>query len=160
MKKLLALCLSALVLVGCSSNNATTTETTAPETTEATVETTAPATEEAVEETTAPETTEAATEETAEATTASYTAGTYTSTVDGMNGEVTIEVTFSDSAIESINIVEQAESEGLGDVALETVTAAILEAQSTDVDTVSEATVSSEAAIAAVEDCIAQATAQ
>lgn len=152
MKKLLALCLSALVLVGCSSNNATTTETTAPETTEATVETTAPATEEAVEETTAPETTEA--------TTASYTAGTYTSTVDGMNGEVTIEVTFSDSAIESINIVEQAETEGLGDVALETVTAAILEAQSTDVDTVSEATISSEAAIAAVEDCIAQATAQ
>ena len=47
MKKLLALCLSALVLVGWSSNDATTTETTAPATTEATVETTAPATEEA-----------------------------------------------------------------------------------------------------------------
>lgn len=49
MKKLLALCLSALVLVGCSSNNTTTSETTAPVTTEATVETTAPASEEAAD---------------------------------------------------------------------------------------------------------------
>lgn len=51
MKKLLALCLGALVLVGCSSNT-TTTETSAPATTEATTETTAPATTEAAEETT------------------------------------------------------------------------------------------------------------
>ena len=110
MKKLLALCLSALVLVGCSSNTeTTTTETSAPATTEATVETTAPATTEAAEETTA---------------------------------------------------VEQEETAGLGDTALETVTAAILENQSVDVDTVSGATVSSEAAIAAVQDCIDQATAQ
>lgn len=49
MKKLLALCLSALVFVGCSSNNATTSETTDPATTEATVETTAPASEEAAD---------------------------------------------------------------------------------------------------------------
>lgn len=51
MKKLLALCLGALVLVGCSPNT-TTTETSAPATTEATTETTAPATTEAAEETT------------------------------------------------------------------------------------------------------------
>lgn len=157
MKKLLALCLSALVLVGCSSNTeTTTTETSAPATTEATVETTAPATTEAAEETTAPETTEA----TEEAAAASYTAGTYTSTVKGMNGDVTLEVVFTDSAIEAINIVEQEETAGLGDTALETVTAAILENQSVDVDTVSGATVSSEAAIAAVQDCIDQATAK
>ncbi|MDY5251689.1 MAG: hypothetical protein SPH32_02995 [Erysipelotrichaceae bacterium] len=49
MKKLLALCLSALVLVGCASNTETTT-----------TETSAPATTETTEETTAPETTEAA----------------------------------------------------------------------------------------------------
>lgn len=46
MKKLLALCLGALVLVGCSSNT-TTTETTAPATTEVAEETTE-ATEEAI----------------------------------------------------------------------------------------------------------------
>lgn len=49
MKKLLALCLSALVLVGCSSsNNATTTETSALTTSGATVETSALATEETI----------------------------------------------------------------------------------------------------------------
>ncbi|MCI5773381.1 MAG: FMN-binding protein [Erysipelotrichaceae bacterium] len=155
MKKLLALCLSALVLVGCASNTETTTETSAPATTETTVETTAPATTEATEETTAPETTEA-TEEVA----ASYTAGTYTSTVDGHNDKVTVEVTFTDSAIETITVTEHAETAGLGDTAMETVIASIIENQSLEVDTVSGATVSSEALISAVQDCINQATAK
>ncbi|NLC96063.1 MAG: FMN-binding protein [Erysipelotrichaceae bacterium] len=87
-----------------------------------------------------------------------YTAGTYSETVSGHNGDITVDVTFSDSAITDITIVEAEETEGLGDTALETVSEAIIEAQSTDVDTVSGATVSSEALIEAVNSAITNAT--
>ena len=39
--------------------------------------------------------------------TASYTAGTYTATAKGNNGDVTLEVTFDESAIKSIEIKEE-----------------------------------------------------
>lgn len=52
---------------------------------------------------------------------AAYTAGTYTAQGQGHNGMVEVEVVFSDSAIESIRIVNHNETPGVSDVALERV---------------------------------------
>ena len=89
---------------------------------------------------------------------ASYTAGTYSQTVKGHNGDMTVEVVVSESKIESVTIVSHVESAGISDAALERVPAAIVEKQSTEVDTVSGATVSSNAIISAVTAALAEAT--
>ena len=88
---------------------------------------------------------------------AKYTAGTYTQTVKGHNGDMTVEVVLSEKKIESVTIVSHVESAGISDPALERVPAAIVEKQTTEVDTVSGATVSSKAVIAAVEAALAEA---
>lgn len=41
---------------------------------------------------------------------ATFNAGTYTASATGMNGAVTVEVTFSDSAITDVKVTEQAET--------------------------------------------------
>lgn len=41
---------------------------------------------------------------------ATFNAGTYTASANGMNGAVTVEVTFSDSAITDVKVTEQAET--------------------------------------------------
>ncbi len=86
-----------------------------------------------------------------------YQAGTYTATADGNNGPLTVQVTFSTSAIEQVEVTEQSETESIASEALESIPAAIVEAQSTEVDTVSSATVTSNAILSAVNDCIEQA---
>lgn len=86
-----------------------------------------------------------------------YTAGTYTATVDGHNGKLTVEVTFTDSAIESVAVTEHAETAGIADSALNNVPAAIVVEQSLNVDTISGATVTSKAIIAGVTACVEQA---
>lgn len=43
---------------------------------------------------------------------AALTPGTYTATVTGHNAPITIEVTVTDQAIESINVVESSETAG------------------------------------------------
>ena len=48
-----------------------------------------------------------------------YTAGTYTGTADGNNGPVTVEVTVSDSAITSVVVTEESETESSAAPALE-----------------------------------------
>ena len=70
-----------------------------------------------------------------------YKAGTYTSTVDGHNAPITVEVTFTDSAIETVVVKEHSETPGLSDPALERVPADIVKYQSLAVDTVAGATV-------------------
>ncbi|BBF42650.1 fumarate reductase flavoprotein subunit [Lachnospiraceae bacterium KM106-2] len=87
----------------------------------------------------------------------SYKAGTYTGKGTGNNGEVTVEVTFSDKKIEKIEVKDNKETEGIRENAFEKVPAAIIEGQSLAVDTVTGATNSSKAVLAAVEDCVKQA---
>lgn len=87
-----------------------------------------------------------------------YKAGKYSVTTNGNNGEVEVEVTFTDDKIDSIDVVSHKETEGLGDKALEKVKQEILEKQSTDVDTVSGATFSSKAMIEAVNKAISEAS--
>ena len=88
---------------------------------------------------------------------ASYVAGTYTQTVKGHNGDMTVEVVLTEKKIESITVVEHVESAGISDAAFDKVPAAIIEKQTTEVDTVSGATVSSKAIISAVEAALAEA---
>lgn len=59
-----------------------------------------------------------------------YTAGTYTASADGRNGPVTMEVTFSSDAIESVTVTEHTETEGVADPAIERIPQAIVDAQS------------------------------
>ena len=88
---------------------------------------------------------------------AGYKDGTYTSTQKGNNGDVTVEVKIEGGKITSVTTPEQAETAGLGDVAMEKVCAAIVEANSAEVDTVSGATNSSNAVIKGGTECLDQA---
>lgn len=88
---------------------------------------------------------------------ATFTAGTYTATAKGNNGDVTVEVTFEADKIASVMVIAHSETAGLSDPAISGVPAAIVEKQSLAVDTVSGATVTSKAILAAVEDCVKQA---
>ncbi|MBP3700934.1 MAG: FAD-dependent oxidoreductase, partial [Lachnospiraceae bacterium] len=133
MKKFVSLLLAlamGLSLAACGTPAETTTA--APETT-------------AAETTAAPETTPAETEPAA-----AYTAGTYTGTAVGHNGNVTVEVTVSDNVIESIVVVESAESNGIGNVAADHVIADVLERQSLNIDAVSGCTISRAAFVSAI----------
>ena len=82
--------------------------------------------------------------------------GTYSATSVGRNGDVTVTVTFSDTAITDIE-VSHSETQSIGDAAINQLAASVLENQSLDLDAVSGATISSDAFKKALEDCVEQA---
>lgn len=82
--------------------------------------------------------------------TVSYNAGTYIGKATGMDGEVEVSVTFSDTAIESIEVVSDNETAGVGDKALTLIADDVLKYQSLGVDSVSGATISSAAMKSAI----------
>lgn len=86
-----------------------------------------------------------------------YEAGTYTATVAGRNADLSVEVTFSDEFIEEVVVTEHQETEGIGTTAVEMIPGAIVNSQSLGVDAVAGATITSEAIIDAVADCVEQA---
>lgn len=94
----------------------------------------------------------AASEESAE-----YTDGTYEGTAEGHNEPLSVEVTVEGGTITDVAVTDHAETEGISDPAIEEVPAAIVENNSTDVDTVSGATITSEAIINAVENALQNA---
>lgn len=83
-------------------------------------------------------------------TTGKYTDGTYTASAYGMNGEVPVTVVVENGAIASVAVGDNSETEGIGSLAIGQLPAAIVEAQDPDVDTVSGATITSNAIIKAV----------
>lgn len=87
----------------------------------------------------------------------SYTPGTYTGTADGRGGQMTVEVTVSDSAIESVTVKDHLETVGIADLPLEQIPADIVEYQSLGVDTITGATLTSYGVINAVADALEQA---
>ena len=89
--------------------------------------------------------------------TVSFKAGTYAASAQGNNGLVEVSVTFSDTAIVTVEITAHAESNGISDGAISGIPASIVEYQSLGVDAVSGATNTSNAILAAVADCVAQA---
>ncbi len=92
---------------------------------------------------------------------ASYTAGTYSATARGMNGDVEVEVTFSENAIDSVVVKNHSETYGVGyglDTSpIEILPNKIVETQSLGVDTVTGATITSNAILNAVSDAVEQA---
>lgn len=86
-----------------------------------------------------------------------FNAGDYTAKSAGKNGDIEVKVTFDDSNIVSIEILSNSETAGLGDTALERLSNEIIEGQTLAVDAVTGATASSNALLAAVEDCVKQA---
>ena len=90
-------------------------------------------------------------------TKSSYDAGTYKAFAMGMKGDVNVEVTFTNDAIESIVLGEHQESPSISDAAFIQVPEQILASQSLGVDVVAGATITSNALIAAISDAVQQA---
>lgn len=87
----------------------------------------------------------------------SYQDGTYQGEADGHNDLIKVEVTVTDGKISEVNILEHQETEGLVDEALVLVPEAIVQYNGTQVDTVSSATITSEAILSAVENALESA---
>ena len=85
-----------------------------------------------------------------------YTPGTYSAQAEGM-GTVTVTMTFSENAITDAVIDVSSETPSIGGVAMEELKAALLSAQSADIDAVSGATITSTAVSKAAAKCIQQA---
>lgn len=88
---------------------------------------------------------------------AGYQDGTYTGTAQGFGGEIQAEVTISGGKIDSVKLTGDSETDGIGTNALEQLPDAIVSSQSSDVDAVSGATVSSDGIKEAVNQALSQA---
>ena len=86
-----------------------------------------------------------------------FTAGEYTAVADGYNGPVTVKVTYTDSAIEAIEVTESAETVHVGTVAFDIMIPEMLEVNGSGVDGVAGATFSTRALRTAVNDTAEQA---
>ncbi|WP_303015257.1 FAD-dependent oxidoreductase [Holdemania massiliensis] len=86
-----------------------------------------------------------------------YTPGTVTASAQGMDGAVVVNVTFSENEITDIQIMEENETAGICEWVYDTLPAQIIEHQSLAVDTVSGATVTSNAVLNAVAEAVDQA---
>ena len=84
----------------------------------------------------------------------SFTAGTYEAVGRGHGGDVAVKVTFTDHAIESVEITSHNETPSICDLAIERIPQEIIAQQSLAVDTVTGATKSSNAILAAVAACV------
>lgn len=85
----------------------------------------------------------------------SYNPGTYTAEVTGMKA-MTVTVTFSDTAITDIQLEHQ-ETPGIGEPICESMPAQIIQLQGLGIDAVAGATLTSNAILEGVADCVYQA---
>lgn len=85
-----------------------------------------------------------------------YTPGTYTGTATGI-GELKVTMTFSETAITDVVIDASNETESIGGVAAPTLKDALMAAQSTEIDNISGATITTNAVKKAAASCIEQA---
>lgn len=86
-----------------------------------------------------------------------FKAGTYTASAKGMGGDVAVEVVLTADKIESVKVTSHKETPGIGDLPIEQLPEKIVEIQGLGVDTVAGATITSNAILAAVTDCLKQA---
>lgn len=87
---------------------------------------------------------------------ASYEDGTYLGEAEGMD-TLKVEVTVTDGKISNVEVTEQNETEGFAEPALEQIPDAIVEKNSTDVDAIAGATVTSNAIKEAVDQALESA---
>ncbi|MHC3417000.1 FMN-binding protein [Aerococcus urinae] len=86
-----------------------------------------------------------------------FTPGKYKTKAKGHNSVLDMLVTFSDSAIQTIDIDQSSESEGLSDKVFEIIPQQIVDYQTLNVDTVSGATISSLGIIEGVSEAVKEA---
>jgi len=86
-----------------------------------------------------------------------YTPGTYSASAKGIASDVTVTMTFDENAITDVQIDVSGETPGIGADIGKQMEEAILSGQTPDVDTVSGATVTSDAIRTAAAACISQA---
>ncbi len=86
-----------------------------------------------------------------------YTPGTYTATAKGMS-EISVSVTFDANAITGVELDLSGETDSIGQAAKDTLIEQIMTAQTSQIDGVTGATVTSKAVQNAVADCIRQAS--
>lgn len=84
-------------------------------------------------------------------------AGTYSVTEKGYKGDIKLDVSFDDKKLTEIKVVESNETEDIGQKALETLIPKVVDNQSIAVDSISGATVTSEAFKKAVKKAIEEA---
>lgn len=87
-----------------------------------------------------------------------YTPGDYTAVSAGFGGTMTVTVTVDEEHITSVTIDENSETAGIGSNAVEQLPSAIVQANGIEVDSVSGATISSQAIKDAVGKALEQAT--
>lgn len=83
-----------------------------------------------------------------------YTDGTYEGVGKGYKGDIKVSVKVEGGKITAIDVLEENETEGLGDVAIEKVSQRIIDNQSTEVDVESGATGSSNGTMEAVKNAL------
>ena len=86
-----------------------------------------------------------------------FVAGSYEATAQGHNGDIRVRVTFNDSCMERIEVLEQTETPHVGDIVFSELSPRLIEDNGTGVDAMTGATVSSRALMKAVEDAAKQA---
>ena len=89
---------------------------------------------------------------------ATFIPGTYEGRADSTGGEILVSVTVSEHAIESIDVLKCNDTDGLKNVPMERIPAAICGSQSLNVDGVSGATLTSLFLKNAIKDAVSQAT--
>ena len=89
---------------------------------------------------------------------ATYADGTYEAAHDGKDGPVPVTVTVAGGKVSAVEVGENNETKGIGTQAIETLPELIVAANGTDVDVVSGATITSDAILSGVADCLAQAS--
>lgn len=82
----------------------------------------------------------------------------FTGTGEGYGGPIEVEVRTKDDDIVGVFVVDHSESDGISDPAINGMPEAIVEANSTDVDTVSGATFTSNGIIEAVNDALGESS--
>jgi len=86
-----------------------------------------------------------------------FTPGKYTASAMGMKGDVTVEVEVDETSIKSVKVVDNVDTKGIADAAIEVIPAKIVEGQTLAVDTVSGATMTSFGILRAAEAALKDA---
>ncbi|SDK10620.1 flavocytochrome c [Natronincola ferrireducens] len=86
-----------------------------------------------------------------------FKAGVYKASAAGHNGDITVQVTVDEYKIKEIKILEHNESAGISDPAIDRIPSAIVDGQTLAVDSISGATITSDAIIEAVINALKQA---
>ncbi len=81
----------------------------------------------------------------------------YTGKADGRNGEITVKVTLDGTTLKDVKVVSHKETAGIADPAINDIPKEMVNAQSVDVDSISGATITSEAIKNAVKDALSKA---